>query len=221
MMRSARSGTFWLSALLVLPAGLGGCMHTSTYGTGEMPEMAMFREVTGGLLDKNKKPAPIDYQPRAPLVMPPTAAGQLPPPAETAADANPDWPVDRDQLTADADARADDGDPRNDINQAEYRRLKPLQGVFPRQTQRQETFVSGDSGKDDYYNTVVHGRAQREQFAKAVAESKGFGGAATQRRFLTDPPVTYRQPVSADPSQPPVAVDEPKGNFITRWWRRP
>ena len=33
--------------------------------------MAMFREVTGGILDKNKKKQPIDYQPRAPLVMPP------------------------------------------------------------------------------------------------------------------------------------------------------
>ena len=30
-------------------------MQTSTYGTGEAPEMALFREMTGGLLGKDEK----------------------------------------------------------------------------------------------------------------------------------------------------------------------
>ena len=38
--------------------------------------MALFREMTGGLVGKGEKKT-IQYQPRAPLVMPP-AAGQLP-----------------------------------------------------------------------------------------------------------------------------------------------
>ena len=108
MTRSALAGPLAISALLLLPVTLGGCgMATSTYGTGEMPEVAMFREVTGGLLNKKNPKAPIEYQPRAPLVMPAaTEAETLPPPAEAAAAATPDWPVDRDTLKAEADARA-------------------------------------------------------------------------------------------------------------------
>jgi len=71
MTRIATAGPLLSSALLLaLPLALGGCgMGTSTYGTGEMPEVAMFREMTGGLMNKNQKKGPIEYQPRAPLVM--------------------------------------------------------------------------------------------------------------------------------------------------------
>jgi len=213
MTRSAISGPFWASAFLFLPVALAAC-GPATYGTGQMPEMALFREVTGGLLDKNTKKEPIEYQPRAPLVLPP-AAGQLPPPMESGSTASPDWPVDRDQLVAEADARAEDDDPRNDINQAEYRRLKPLQGVFPRQT---PTMVSEDSGKEDYYQNIVHGRSQRQAFQQAVADSKGYG--RTERRFLTDPPTAYRQPDPTVPMETAAAPQKKKGNFLTRWWRR-
>jgi len=214
MTRSLLWGRFRPLPLLALPIALAGC-HPATYGTGESPEVAMFREMSGGFLNKNEKKEPIDYHARAPLVLP-SSAEQLPPPAESAQAATPDWPVDRNQLAAEADARQNDGDPRNDINQAEYRRLKPLQGVFP-QAQQEQVFVAGDAGKEDYYSTVVHGRAQREEFAKALADSKGF--TRTERRFLTDPPLTYREPVAAaDGTITPV--EPPKGNFLTRWWHR-
>jgi len=218
MMRSAISGSFRPAVLLILPIALAGCGMT-TYGTGQAPEMALFGEVTGGLLNKNKPKKQIDYQPRAPLVMPGNAS-QLPPPAQSAAAASPDWPVDRDQLTAEADARADDGDPKNDINQAEYHRLKPLIGAFPDQRQADESYRVGriSGGKDDYYRTVVHGREQRQQFAKAVADSKGF--TRTDRRYLTDPPITYREPVAGADGTVPVVEEKPKGNILTRWWRR-
>jgi len=224
MTRIATAGPLLSSALLLLlPLALGGCgIGTSTYGTGEMPEVAMFHEMTGGLMDKNHKKEPIEYQPRAPLVMPPaaeTAAGELPPPVESAADVAPDWPVDREQLKAEADARANDGDPRNDINQAEYNRLKPLGGIFGPHSQPEQTFVSEDEGKSDYYKTIVHGKAQRKEFAKAVADSKGYGNT-TERRYLTDPPLTYRAPDSNVPADYVAAAPQKKGNVLTRWWHR-
>jgi len=161
-------------------------------------------------LNKNKPKKHIEYQPRAPLVMP-ASAEQLPPPASSAEAASPDWPVDRDQLAAAADARADDGDPKNDINPAEYRRLKPLVGAFPEQRRDEASYhVGRDSGKEDYYKTVVHGRDQRQAFAKAVAGSKGFG-APTERRFLTDPPTTYREPVAGADGTVPVVEAKPVG----------
>ena len=71
-------------------------MQGTTYGTGENPEMAIFREMTGGLGAQKKEQ--IDYQPRAPLVMPPSTEA-LPPPAETASVGNADWPADPDKTT--------------------------------------------------------------------------------------------------------------------------
>jgi hypothetical protein len=222
MTRIATAGPLLLSALLLVLPALGGCgLATSTYGTGEMPEVAMFREMTGGLLNKNQPKQPIEYQARAPLVMPPageTAVAQLPPPAESAAAVAPDWPVDREQLKAEADARANDGDPRNDINQGEYNRLKPLSGAFEQRRQQEEVFVSEDEGKSDYYKTIVHSKEQRKQFAKAIADSKGYG-SSSERRYLTDPPLTYRAPDTDVPADY-VAPETKKGNFLTRWWHK-
>jgi hypothetical protein len=70
MRRSAISAPLLLTAALLAPTMLSGC--SSTYGTGKSPGMAMFGEMTGGLLNKGEKKEPIEYQPRAPLVMPPT-----------------------------------------------------------------------------------------------------------------------------------------------------
>jgi hypothetical protein len=176
-------------AALAAPVWLAGCSPTATYGTGEAPEMALFREVTGGFLRSNKK-EPIEYQPRAPLVMPPTAAGeQLPPPAEAAAAASPDWPIDpNERIAALPDGSAD---PRYGGSQAEYRRLKPLIGVLP---EPPSTNTSTGSPYD-----IVRSKQQREQFRKALAESKGFG--RTERRYLTDPPNEYRQPAATAPAE--------------------
>jgi hypothetical protein len=88
MGRSAFSAASGAAALLTML--LAGC-GPSTYGTGEVPEFAILREVTGGLGAPKKKP--IEYQPRAPLVMPPSAA-QLPAPVEPAAEAaDVQWPA--------------------------------------------------------------------------------------------------------------------------------
>lgn len=213
MRLSAISAPILFAAAVLAPAILAGC-STSTYGTGEMPEMALFREMGGGLLNKNKKEEPVDYQPRAPLVMPPAAGQQLPEPMETASAASPDWPVSPEERLG--SAPADDGNPRNDITQAEYRRLKPLAGVFPDQSGR-PTYELDESGKTEYYNSIVRGNRQRDEFKKALAESKGYG--RTERRFLTDPPLAFREPVAtASAGEAAVPKKKKKGNFLTRWW---
>ena len=84
-----------------LPA-LGGCGSSTTYGTGQAPEMAVFSEMTGGLTGGKKNQEPINYQPRAPLVMPPD--GQLQQPIETASAEGGPWPS-----TSNADAIGDRG----------------------------------------------------------------------------------------------------------------
>jgi hypothetical protein len=209
-----RSPVFWFfGAALLLP--LGGC-GMSTYGTGEVPEMALFREMSGGILSKNeKKNEPINYQPRAPLVMPPAetaATTQLPAPMETASAASPDWPMSLEDRIG--PAGDDNVSPHN--LQAEYRRLRPLAGAFPDQSGR-PTYELDESGKSEYYSSIVHNRRTREEFKKAIAESKGYG--SSERRYLTDPPLAYREPVpSVATGEEAVLPKKKKGNFLTRWW---
>jgi hypothetical protein len=108
---------FLAVAPLVAAAGLGGCIQTSTYGTGESPELAIFREVTGGF--GRPKEAPIQYQQRAPLVMPP-AKEQLPQPVEVAAATDGvAWPEDPDQT---AEARKEYGTRRRPTTSRRKRR---------------------------------------------------------------------------------------------------
>jgi hypothetical protein len=187
----------------VLP--LGGCGMT-TYGTGQVPEMALFTEMSGGILNKNKKKEPIEYQPRAPLVMPPsteTAAAELPEPMETASAASPDWPMALEERVGPAG-----GDRPHEL-QAEARRLRPLAGVFPDQETR-PTYDIDESGRTEYYK-IVHNKNKRDEFRQAVAESKGYG--SSERRYLTDPPLTYREPVATEPGVEPVIPKKKKGFF--------
>lgn len=213
------SRSLWLIAGLAVPPVLAGCSMTSTYGTGQAPEMALFREVSGGLLNKNEKKEPIEYQPRAPLVLPPSAtaeAAQLPPPAETASSASPDWPVSPDDVVADVDARNEDDNPFNDVSQAEYRRLRPLSGVFPEQATVDRPTYDQDSGKTEYYNSIVRSNRQRDEFRQALADAKGYGSRGGERRYLTDPPLTYREPVAEAPGEAAVIPPKKKRGFFGR-----
>jgi hypothetical protein len=194
-------------AALLATTGLAGCMKTATYGTGQAPEVALFREMTGGLLSREEK-APIQYQARAPLVAPPSTA-TLPPPVASAAVASAEWPVDPDQQSSGAVPYGDDL-PRDDINQAEYRRLKPLAGVLP----AAQTDVSWSEENQPAY-AIVGNKKQREAFDQALADAKGFD--RKERLYLTDPPVTYREPAPTAPTEFENIKDE-KGFFLTRWF---
>ncbi len=190
-----RISTSLMVVVLASPAGLAGCAATSTYGTGEAPEVALFREMTGGLLSREKKD-PIDYEPRAPLVMPPNAK-QLPPPVETAAAADPNWPIDPSERVV---ASATDAEnPQDVVNQAEYRRLRPLADAMP-ETPRSTTAAQDDLSieRAERYKFIHQAKQQNEQFSKALADANGL--SHDERRYLTDPPLAYRQPSDTAPT---------------------
>jgi hypothetical protein len=182
--------------LLAMPVALGGCAMTSTYGTGQAPEMALFREMTGGLLSRNDEKKPIEYQPRAPLVLP-KPGEQLPEPVQTASAADPDWPIDPDERILTPDDG--DGNPDNDITQEDYRRLKPLTGAFGPNRVKPVRNNFYDQERDDFYAFVHQGTDQRKSFSKSIAESKGY--TRTERRYLTDPPLAYREPAATAPTE--------------------
>ena len=195
--------SFPLLLALVAAGAVGGC--SKTYGTGQAPEMALFREVTGGLMGKGEKQS-IQYQPRAPLVMPP-AAGQLPAPVETAEAASANWPLDPDQQ-ATGRTYGEDYDP-----QAEYQRLKPLAALMPESRVKTDTSENIQPAYD-----IIQSKQQRKQFQQALAESKGYG--RTERKYLTDPPTAYRAPAETAPAEFEDIKGSGSGGFLKWIFRR-
>ncbi len=193
---------------LAAPVTLGGCAMTSTYGTGEAPEMALFREMTGGLLSKDKK-EPIDYEPRAPLVLP-ADTQDLPQPVETASAADPNWPIDPSERAV---VNADELNARN--GQEQYRRLRPLSGVLPTTAERSAAVGQDDLSieRAEKYRFIHRNSRQQQEFAKALADSKGY--SRRERRYLTDPPLTYREPADSAPTGEVESGVKKRG-----FWRR-
>ena len=210
MMHRATSKASWAAAL-VAAAALGGCMSTANYGTGESPEVAIFREMTGGMLSAKKEP--VVYQPRAPLVLPPSA-GQLPAPAAAPEVATAQWPDDPDQGAEGSRVYAENS--RDEISQDEYRRLKPLAGL----AQSSSTARQGRDGRDGRFQPaydMVNTKKEREAFKAAVNEAEGI---SAERRFLTDPPDTVREPAPTAPQEFEEIEKKKDGNFLTRLFTR-
>ncbi|HWT30232.1 MAG TPA: hypothetical protein VN240_04310 [Propylenella sp.] len=208
-MRRSASISAPCAAVLLAGTGLGGCVSTSTYGTGEAPEMAIFRELTGGLAGK-KQQAPIEYQPRAPLVMPPaTDAAALPPPVETASVASAAWPIDPDQTPAPPKEPWDDN-PADDISPEYAARLKPLAGMG---NPEYESSYGSDLVTDAAYDIIID-KNGRDTFSAALKDAKGVG--RTDRRYLTDPPEPYRAPAATAPTEFEDIDETGGGNWLTR-----
>lgn len=184
-------------------------MSTSTYGTGESPEMAIFREMTGGMLSAKKEP--VVYQPRAPLVMPPSAA-QLPAPAPAAEIASAQWPDDPDQGAAGPKLFGDETS-RDDITPEEHRRLRPLAALAP--PPGRAPVDTRDTFQPAY--DLVNSKKQREAFKAAIDDAEGI---SEERRFLTDPPDTVREPAATAPQQFEEIEKKKSGNFLTRLFTR-
>ena len=51
-----------------------------------------------------------------------------------------------------------------------------------------------------------------------MADAKGYG-RTEERRYLTDPPIAYREPAATAPARV-EEVEPKKGNVLTRWFER-
>ena len=204
------------AALFAALPALGGCISSTTYGTGQAPELAVFSEVTGGLAGGNKNKEPINYQPHAPLVMPPD--GQLQQPVESASAEGGPWPS-----TSDADAvddRAagrDDDIARNDITPEYARRLRPLAGLISGSSNDQTGSGNDSRDRTNRKYETLQNRDEGKKFKAALDEAKGL--KRTGRRYLTDPPEGYRAPAESAPTEfDEIDKKGKKKNFFTRLW---
>ncbi len=185
----------------------GGCISTTTYGTGESPELAVFREIGGGIfggvLGKSESD-PIRYEQRAPIVSPPEA--NLPEPAEQVAAVNPDWPDDPDKRK-----RAELSD---EVTPDYYKRVSPL----ARLTQNRGGPRCSPEDKDcDGFVSPAEANAYQaghKKFAAAVADVEGLN--MEERKYLTDPPDEFRQPAETAPIEFDDIKRKKKG-FLGAW----
>ncbi|HEX2256465.1 MAG TPA: hypothetical protein VHG92_07160 [Afifellaceae bacterium] len=195
---------------LLAVGGLGGCISTATYGTGEAPEATLLREATGGILSDDEKVA-IDYEPRAGLVIPPAA--QLPEPApapsQLAAGA---WPVEQaKEPRSPSVVGENDGTDRSAISPEYIRRMKPF-GQLTAGRGNQGVRMNEVGAAQSFANDQSRG-AQMEQFQTALADADGLTSSAAQRRYLTDPPSHYREPAETAPMEFEDIQRKKKGFF--------
>ncbi len=213
-MRSRIDRGLIVAALLAALPALGGCISSTTYGTGQAPELAVFSEMTGGLARGNKNKEPINYQPRAPLVMPPD--GQLRQPIENASVEGGAWPT-ADNAVGDIGESRDDDIARNDITPEYVRRLRPLAALRPPSS---DDDAYSDNDNQDRINRKYETKknaGQAKQFKADLAEAKGL--TTTKRRYLTDPPEGYRTPAESAPTEfDKIDKKGKKKNFFARLW---
>lgn len=182
-------------ALLAGACALSGCVGP-TYGTGVSQGQQLLNDLDSAVTLGSSKPR-VDYSPRAELVKPKTI-GALPPPRETVADPNlPESPeARRGRLQAAAPNR--DGVLPVGFMTAEK---EGMAVEAPASFKRQQ----------DEDNSWIDPRAMAGQRTAAQAQRKiGTQGSPDQRRYLSEPPLAYRQPAATAPVGVPGDDEEVK-----------
>lgn len=204
-----------LTPLLLLGAAfaLGGCGSMTTYGTGTTAAKQTVDDLTGILaLGSKRDQEPIDYEPRPPIVEPPTAT--LPPPGSgpSATTVAGNWPVDPDEERKRIDALVKEKQEAGQslkftvpegADQGNFNRSDPLARTNDdRQNQAQKLFQSKVNGTNSTEET---------QKLMATAKNAKIGSFDEDgnpvRRYLTEPPAPYREP---DPESPVEVTEKPK-----------
>lgn len=168
---------------------LSGCMGAPTYGTGTPADAQLASDVSSIFqFGPDEEEKAIAYNPRPGLVMP-SSASELPPPQMPTASAdNPDWPESpeerRARIRAEATANRDDPDYEPAVEADTASGSRERSGARQRWN---ELPTEMDRGEDT-----------RERFNERLARNNQ--GSPSQRRYLSEPPLDYRQPADSAPA---------------------
>ncbi|WAJ27708.1 hypothetical protein [Antarcticirhabdus aurantiaca] len=199
---------------LVVAAGIGlsGCMGP-TYGTGTSAGAQLFDDLDQ-FADLTPNSTQIPYAPRPELVRP-NSVGALPAPRSVRNTTDdPNWPESPEQraarLRAAGDAVNNNGDTpiRGDVLAAEKEGVTDeMRAAATRNGRSSESrrLYSSASGSTTLSPTQL--RSSRELIQQRVAEQRGN---PNQRRYLSEPPTTYRQPAASAPVGDPGEDEEVK-----------
>lgn len=196
-MAGTRNSTVAVVAVLGTALALTGCVGGTTYGTGVSHERQTFEDMYN-ILRINRPQRQIAYEARPGLIVPENKE-VLPEPAETAAVSDPDWPESPEQRIARIRSQAPDPDERSGNLPTEYLTSEKEGIRVDRNSRLGRRFVPGQTDRDGYtLDTREHIEATRNDALRRRAELNRQTGTSTQggpkRRYLTEPPVEYREP---------------------------
>jgi hypothetical protein len=174
-----------LLALAASASLLSGCMGP-TYGTGTPAEQQLVQDVSNALTLTPGDKKTIEYEPRPDIVMPASTAVLPPPQEDIAVASNPKWPESPEQrrtrLRAEATVHQDDPTYKSGI-------APDVQTASSAPTVPRTRWSMAPQREDT--------RRTREAFNKRLAENNQ--GSQTVRRYLSEPPLTYRKPAATAP----------------------
>lgn len=169
----------------VSAVALSGCVGMApTYGTGKAADTQLMEDVSSMFSLSPKKKEQIDYKPRPELVKP-AKADALPAPQDNITTASAGaWPESPEarmaRIRAEATANRDNLDFQPEVELD----VKPA-----RQTIRA---TRGDDVNLDGSTKSIE--SQRKDFNQRLAMNRQ--GSPTERRYLSEPPLEYRQPAA-------------------------
>ena len=180
----ARFTRVTLVAGIVAAAGfaLSGCVASPTYGTHKTANQQLLEDVTGMLALGPKKGPQIDYKPRPTLVTPETTAVLPPPQDDVTTASSTAWPESPEERLARVRAEADEN------RDSPFFRPNVIDDVTGRNTEvtYNDPILSNMSSRER------HEELKRRRVLQAQ-------GDPNNRKFLSEPPVEYRQPAETAP----------------------
>ena len=177
------SGKLGVLAVLGGTLVLSGCVSGTTYGTGVSQEEQTFKDLYN-MFSLKSQHKDIAYKPRPETLVVPEEK-QLVEPLEDPANAKgADWPESPEERLARIRAEADEN-----VDNPVYR------SSVINDVREQGSSIT-------YDDPLLSGGSNRERLAelrRRKIEAKG-GGNATSRKYLSEPPVVYRQPAESAPT---------------------
>lgn len=165
---------------------LSGCMGSPTYGTDKTANQQLVEDLTGVLsIGPADKGPEIAYNPRPKLVRPASLEVLPEPQQDLASTDNPAWPESPEQRRARIRAEAT----ANQNNPAYQPQVKPASIAASDPNYDPERWAS---------QTSPRGTVQRAELERRIRENNQ--GEATTRRYLSEPPLDYRQPSPTAPT---------------------
>lgn len=179
--------------LMTAVAGLAlsGCVSSPTYGTDKTAGAQLLDDMSNmASFGQGKKKDRIDYKPRPDLVRPAEGdKGSLPAPQESLASAgDPSWPESpeqrrkrlRDEITA---------------NRDNPNFVSPIEQDAPIASNASH-LPGGNSRREDFATRTPTADPVRIAELKKAREQQAQGSSST-RKYLSEPPLAYREPASS------------------------
>ncbi|TFF19070.1 hypothetical protein E3C22_20040 [Jiella endophytica] len=206
MPNTARKGVV-AAGLVIGCLSLGGCLGP-TYGTGKSQGETLFDDMNNfvSLGDSDGK-AKIAYTPRPELVKPENTAVLPQPQVARNTTGDPDWPESPEERSKRIQAAAYQGDGPLPAEFATKRKEGVTQDYLDR-TSGGGSYSFGKNSDEAGVLSPSEMKSRSEMLQARLKERNQ--GSPDQRRYLSEPPLTYRKPADSAPVGDPGEDEEVK-----------